>query len=190
MDTETARHNESASAFLRRQHREIRSMLDEIPSLTGEAKQEMFDCLRRMLAIHETAEEQIVHPAVRRAGDAGERAVKERLAEEGAAKQALADLEKISTDDPQFDSKFTSFADDVLRHADAEEQENFPLLEAENDQDEMRRMAKLLETAERMAPTHPHPHGPDSALGNLVVGPFAAMADRVRDMLSTTKSSQ
>jgi hypothetical protein len=34
-----------------------------------------------------------------------------------------------------------------------------------------------------MAPTHAHPHGPNSAIGNMVVGPFAAMVDKVRDKL-------
>ena len=29
----------------------------------------------------------------------------------------------------------------------------------------------------------PHPHGPSGPVGNLLVGPFAAMVDKVRDAL-------
>jgi hypothetical protein len=35
--------------------------------------------------------------------------------------------------------------------------------------------------AEGMAPTRPHKAAPESAVGNLLVGPFVAMVDRVRD---------
>jgi hypothetical protein len=35
-----------------------------------------------------------------------------------------------------------------------------------------------------MAPTHPHPHGPTSGIGNQLVGPFVAMVDKVRDKLA------
>ncbi len=45
------------------------------------------------------------------------------------------------------------------------------------------------ETAEKMAPTHPHAHGPTSAVGNLVVGPFVAVADTVGDALRGNKAS-
>jgi hypothetical protein len=37
--------------------------------------------------------------------------------------------------------------------------------------------------AEALAPTHPHPRGPDSALGNIAVGPMVAVGDRTRDAL-------
>jgi hypothetical protein len=42
-------------------------------------------------------------------------------------------------------------------------------------------MAARVESVQAMAPTHPN--GPNSAVGNLLVGPFAAMADKVRDKL-------
>jgi hypothetical protein len=44
-------------------------------------------------------------------------------------------------------------------------------------------MTSELEVAEAMAPTHPHKMAPESAAGNLLVGPFVAMVDRVRDAL-------
>jgi hypothetical protein len=35
--------------------------------------------------------------------------------------------------------------------------------------------------AKKVAPTHPHPHAPNSPPGNLAVGPVLALVDRVRD---------
>ena len=69
------------------------------------------------------------------------------------------------------------------RHATAEEQLELPLLRSSSEPEQLRQLAEMVRTAEAMAPTHPHPHGPDGALGNLVVGPFVAVADRVRDAL-------
>ncbi len=43
--------------------------------------------------------------------------------------------------------------------------------------------APALKAAEATAPTHPHP-GTESATANAAVGPFAAIADRVRDAMS------
>jgi hypothetical protein len=37
--------------------------------------------------------------------------------------------------------------------------------------------------AEKFAPTHAHRMAPESAVGNLLVGPFVAMVDRVRDAI-------
>jgi hypothetical protein len=45
-------------------------------------------------------------------------------------------------------------------------------------------MTGAIKVAERMAPTHPHPHGPDGPIGNLLVGPFVGMVDRVRDAIA------
>jgi hypothetical protein len=45
-------------------------------------------------------------------------------------------------------------------------------------------------TAEMVAPTHAHRFAPESATGNLLLGPAVALFDRVRDMLATTPSAR
>ena len=42
-------------------------------------------------------------------------------------------------------------------------------------------LGKRYVKAKEAAPTHPHPHAPDSPPGNVVLGPVAALVDRVRD---------
>jgi len=174
----------TATDVLRLQHEQVKFMFGQMEELTGDARRELFDCLRTTLAVHETAEEEVVHPRAKRISDAAQQAVQARLDEESEAKQVLSNLEKLGVDDGKFDELFTEFRSAVLRHAEAEESEIFPLLEANVDRQELEQMAEALLVAEEMAPTHPHPHGPESALGNLMVGPFVAVADKVRDKLA------
>jgi hypothetical protein len=178
-----AQMTQTATQLLRDQHTQVKGMFQQLDAASGTARAELFDCLRATLAVHETAEEMVVHPMARRFGDEGERIVTARLHEEDQAKQALADLERMGTDAPGFDGHFNSFRAAVLAHAEAEERELFPLLDARCDHEQLTSMAQRIVTAEKMAPTHAHPHGPNTAVGHLLVGPFAAMVDKVRDAL-------
>ncbi len=173
----------TATELLRDQHNEAKRLFSEVVARDGEARGDAFQCLVRLLAVHETAEEEVVYPVLTKAAPDGEELANARRAEEDAAKDELSQLEKLGTDSPDFEGKFKTFRDAVLHHADQEEQLVFPRLEKYKDADELEKMAKALETAEAMAPTHPHPHGPESAIGNMIVGPFVAIADRVRDAL-------
>jgi hypothetical protein len=71
----------------------------------------------------------------------------------------------------------------VLLHAQAEEQNEFELLGEILDQQQLERMRKAVAFAERVAPTRPHP-GIQSAVANVLAGPFVSMLDRVRDAMS------
>jgi hemerythrin superfamily protein len=169
--------------YLTTQHDLIKAMFDEVLPVTGEEREKAFHALRRMLAVHETAEEEIVHPRARQALDGGEDVVKARLREEHEAKQDLTELEKLDVDSPLFATKFTQLREDVLAHAEHEEKEEFGRLRLELDAAELRRMANVVELAELLAPTRPHP-GVESAKANLIVGPFVAMLDRARDAIN------
>jgi hemerythrin superfamily protein len=174
----------TATELLRQQHESVKKMFREFDQATGEQRQEIFDCLRGMLAMHETAEEMIVYPELRHIGDSGERIAEARIAEESDAKKVLADLEKRGVDGEGFDTEFASFRTAVLQHAEAEETEVFPTLEANLDVQKLREMADAILVAESVAPTRAHPHGPNSALGNLLLGPFVALVDQVRDKIA------
>jgi hemerythrin superfamily protein len=177
----------TATELLRKQHDVVKGMFEQLDAATGEQRVEIFDRLRATLAVHETAEEMILHPAGRLAGDDGDRVVEARLAEEAEAKSALAELEKLGPDGDGFDVKLVTFKQSVLAHAEAEENELFPLIEANTPIEKQRTMATAITSVEKIAPTHPHPHGPESAIGNTLVGPFASMVDRVRDALAGQK---
>ena len=170
-------------AFLVAQHQQIKDLFERVTAARGEERREAFTSLRRLLAVHETAEEEVVHPRAREALDDGDEIVDARLQEENEAKQTLATLEKLDVDSSEFEKLFQELQADVLLHAASEEEKEFGRLADELDGDQLARMQKAVELAEATAPTRPHP-GVESAKANLLAGPFAAMLDRARDLLT------
>lgn len=165
--------------LLKRQHAHIRDLFDSVESATGQERRQRFEELRRFLAVHETAEEMVVHPRAR-LGEGGNDVVDARLAEEHSAKEVLSRLDTMELSDPDFTPTLAQLRSEVLEHADSEEQEEFPLLEADTDERTRALMAAAVQAAEAIAPTHPHP-GAESATVNLMVGPLASVVDRTRD---------
>lgn len=174
-----------AVTLLIQQHDLIRDLFDQVELATPSTRGAAFEPLVRLLAVHETAEEIIVHPVVRTCGTDGEAITRARLAEEDSAKKVLAELERLDPASLEFIHLFDEMRAAVLRHAELEEREAFPLLVRMKDRDELERMAAGIRLAETVAPTHAHAGAPESALGNLAVGPFIAIADRVRDLFRT-----
>jgi hypothetical protein len=169
--------------FLKEQHDQIRMGFSEVISSQGEQKQNAFYALRRLLAVHETAEEEIVHPAARKELPAGDSIVQARLEEENQAKKLLSELEDLDVNSIEFDVRFTTLRDAVLAHAQFEEIQEFEPLGNLLNQEQLDRMRKAVTFAESVAPTRPHA-GVESAVANMLAGPFAAMVDRARDAIS------
>jgi hemerythrin superfamily protein len=170
-------------SFLKEQHQQIREGFTEVQAATGAEREAAFYALRRLLAVHETAEEEIVHPAARRRIPNGEDVVRARLHEENEAKQVLAALEDMPVDSQEFERMFGELELAVVAHAAAEEREEFEVLSSTLDQSRLESMQRAVNFMESVAPTRPHP-GVESATANLLVGPFASMLDRARDALS------
>lgn len=168
--------------FLKAQHALIEDMFDEVLSASDtEARETAFVALRQLLAVHETAEEMIVHPRVR--GQGGDELVDARLHEEHDSKEQLSSIEKLDIDSKEFIAELTKLRDAVLEHAEHEENEEFTHLERDLDANERELMTKAVQAAEAIAPTRPHP-GVESAKLNFAVGPFASLLDRARDLIS------
>ena len=170
-------------SFLKAQHVQIKTLLQQVSGSKGPQRQETFDQLRRLLAVHETAEEEVVHPRARRELSDGDEVVSARLAEEHSGKQALADIEKLDVDSAEFEEKFRVLREEIIKHAEAEEHEEFEQLAAEMDDAALTRMRNAVKIAEAVAPTRPHA-GAETPVANLLVGPFASMMDRTRDLLA------
>jgi hemerythrin superfamily protein len=170
--------------FLKGQHDLIKDMFEEVFSASdAKAREKAFVELRQLLAVHETAEEMVVHPRARNEIADGDDIVDARLHEEHEAKQQLSKLEGMDIDSKGFLDELTKFRDAVVEHAEAEEEEEFNKLHRKLDSDDLGRMAKAVLAAEAIAPTRPHP-GVESAKANFAVGPFASMLDRARDAIS------
>lgn len=169
--------------YLKSQHETIRQAFTAtLDAADAGSRQEAFTRLRTLLAVHETAEEMMVHPRVRRKVEGGNAVVDARLAEEHDSKVALSEMEKLDIDSAEFGKALIHLQAAVLEHAEKEESEEFPLLTENLEPEELERMAVAVQVAERIAPTHPHP-GVESAAVNFAVGPFASLLDRARDAL-------
>jgi hemerythrin superfamily protein len=169
--------------FLKAQHNLIEDMFDQVLLASDpEAREKPFVQLRQLLAVHETAEEMIVHPRVRREVDGIDSIVDARLEEEHDAKELLSSIEKMDITSQEFIEELTKLRDAVLDHAQHEETYEFPKLQKELDADELKRLGAAVRAAEAIAPTRPHP-GVESAKLNFAVGPFASMLDRARDLI-------
>ncbi|MEU3186269.1 hemerythrin domain-containing protein [Streptomyces sp. NPDC006923] len=167
-------------ALLIRQHGDIRNLFDEVEAATGAERRDAFHRLVALLAVHETAEEEVVHPFARRAFPGGADVVKDRLEEERAAKETLSDLDSMDTDDAEFLPRLRALRTDVQEHARAEERYEFTHIRRSTDVTGLAAMAKAVRAAEAMAPTRPHP-GVESGVANAVLGPVAALMDRTKD---------
>ncbi|NYI03786.1 hemerythrin domain-containing protein [Allostreptomyces psammosilenae] len=163
------------------QHARIRDLFTDVKSAEGEHKQQAFDELRALLAVHETAEEMVLRPVAKKA--AGEAEVDARNHEEEEANKVLAQLEDMDVSSPEFDALLVDFERSVIDHAEQEEREEFPAVLQECDEAQRGKMGARLRTVERIAPTHPHPTAAGSPAAQWTVGPFASLVDRTKDAL-------
>ncbi|MBT2421875.1 hemerythrin domain-containing protein [Streptomyces sp. ISL-22] len=180
--------NDDVVTLLMQQHNHIRDLFAEVENAPANDRAEAFRRLVRFLAVHETAEEEVVHPSARRAFEDGEQVVDDRLEEERTAKEKLSRLDDMSTDDPGFMPMLQELRADVLQHAASEEQYEFPRLREKAGAQQLAMMATAVRAAEAMAPTRPHP-GVETAAENLAVGPMAAVVDRTRDAVRKVMSN-
>ncbi|MBO3739514.1 hemerythrin domain-containing protein [Actinoplanes flavus] len=161
------------------QHNEIKDLFAEVKSTTGDDRERAFHRLVRLLAVHESAEELVVHPASRQHSSG---AVADAcMREEGDAKRELTNLYALGTDAPAFDEVFAEFERAVIAHATHEEQQEFPILRRNADPAKLRRMAGAVRAAEAVSPTRPHAGVGESAKTMMLAGPPMALFDRMRD---------
>ncbi len=164
----TVRTDQDVVDVLIAQHERIVTVLARLRMGGGE-KRERFAELVRLLAVHESAEEEIVHPVARRADFGGDDVTKPLRKQENDAKLALADLYDLGVDHPEFDGRLAEFADAVTEHAAREESEEFPLLREQLSTRQLHRMGESVRAAETLTPP-----------GQLT-GPPLAVFDRMRD---------
>src|SRR4029079_7618758 len=87
---------------VRRQHETIRRLFDDVSNAAPAGRGAAFQPLVRLLAVHETAEEMVVYPALLLAGSEARAVVRARKSEEDQAKKQLAELEGMDASSRQF----------------------------------------------------------------------------------------
>jgi iron-sulfur cluster repair protein YtfE (RIC family) len=170
-------------------HKEVKQLFSAMETATGEHRRDLFDQLREQLVRHEVAEEEIVRPLTRKYVPGGDMIADARIAEESAAERLLKVLEKTSFDSAEWNRDLAELRNSVLLHAAEEESDEFPLLRQHVEDKDLVRYGDVFETAKKVAPTHPHPNAPNTAAGNLALGPIAAIVDRARDIVHKALAS-
>lgn len=172
---------EDILTLLRRDHEVAESLLQRFDGLAAGGRDEYFCEVVHTLVGHEVAEEMVLYPTIRHEGSTGGDVADARLAEQAQAEELLAEMEHDDTSSAAFAGKFTKLRKSVLDHAKAEESTVFPLLESSTSSEDRQELGSRYIKAKDRAPTHPHPHAPDTSPGNKLLGPVAAMFDRARD---------
>src|SRR3954451_14418845 len=102
-------------AILLEQHQRIRELFAHVKGASGEHKQQAFDELRALLAVHETAEEMVLRPVTNDA--AGKAVADARNQEEPHANEVRKKLEKLHVPSSDFDALLADFEKSVDSHA-------------------------------------------------------------------------
>ena len=185
MTTDTT--SQDLAAAIKADHELVKQLFADIKG--GRDGVQAWEALVRALAVHETAEEEILYPTVRsKGGEEMKSVVEKRLAEEDEAKKLLVDMEKLGPTGDGFGEMLAKLEQAVVAHAEAEEREVLPVL-AKVDESMMHALATAYHAAKALAPTHPHKSAPESAIGNMAVGPVMAVVDRTRDLVRDAMKS-
>lgn len=166
--------------LLMEDHRLVEQRLKEFDSAGASSRGELFWKLTNDLVRHEVAEELVVYPRLRDLPGGGAIA-DARIGEQSEAEEQLAKMEKMDAESPEFVPELATLKVAVLKHAKAEEETAFALLRTGVSPEEQIELGMRYVKAKEAAPTHPHPHAPDTPPGNVLLGPVAALIDRVRD---------
>lgn len=166
----------------------IRDLFAAVLTSAGPERREAFEDLVRLLAVHETAEEEVVHPALRLAMPDGQAIVDARLEEERRAKELLQELDGMDVEDDRFLPLFVRLRKAVIDHAMYEQHYEFNRIRQHLPAAQRAMMRGLVKAAEATAPTHAHP-GAEGAAANLLLGPPLALIDRVRDVIREARKS-
>lgn len=168
-------------AMLTRQHQQIRRQFVKA-ALPGPGRRRAFEALRRLLAVHEGAEEAHVHPVVRKVARGGKQLVNARLAEEKQAKRLLRELERVGPSGAGYLATLRQLRSAVLHHATREEAEEFPLLREGVSTLRRRSLSWESKVTQALGPTRPHPRV-NTELANKLAAPLAGPWDRARDLV-------
>jgi hemerythrin superfamily protein len=174
---------QNAIELLTADHAEVEQMFRQLESgVQGPARDQLVGDVIRELSIHAAIEEQVVYPAMRKALPDGETLVQEAIDEHQRVKETLAAIEKADAP-AEREPLLVRLMGDVRHHVDEEETELFPKLQASVGRDELQELGAKLAAAKKLAPTHPHPHAPNTPPGNIVGNAAAAVIDKARDAL-------
>ncbi len=129
-----------ATALLQSQHRKVEALLKKLESGRSEAGPLLED-LADNLAAHMAIEQELFYPRVKEV-DAD--LVNESYEEHSVAELALKRLLATDPEDDSFSARVTTLKELIEHHVEEEEQELFPSVEEQIDEDELAQLGKIM----------------------------------------------
>jgi hemerythrin superfamily protein len=176
-----------AITLLKNDHKTVEALFKRFEKAGDHAfaeKRAVVDEIIEELAVHAAIEEQLFYPVTRATVPETEDIALESLEEHHIVKWVLSELDSMDPEHERFDAKVSVLMENVRHHVKEEEEEYFPKVRDELGRNALADLGDAMIKAKAVAPTHPHPRSPDTPPGNLLVGPTAAVVDRVGDAAS------
>jgi hemerythrin superfamily protein len=171
------------TTIIENDHREIERLFDAYRTGPATERQHVADRIRVALAQHAAAEEILVYPTLRRTAEDGDAMAEHSIEEHQEIKRLLAELDDLSAGDPAQGATLAELERAVAEHVQEEEDAVLPALRGRTDPERRERLGELFEDAKPLLPTRPHPAVPGTASAQLLAGPLASIADRIRDFV-------
>ena len=135
--------------LLNEDHDRVEELFATVKANEDGNNKDTFSKIQQELELHTHVEEQIFYPHLLENGDEElQKIVREGLEEHGQVKTLLSEIAELSGDDDQFKAKLKVLIENVEHHVQEEEDEMFPMVEDQIDEQMRARLGDLI-TAEK-----------------------------------------
>ncbi len=119
-----------AIALLKQDHRTVSALFEEFEKAEEEEQSAIAQRVCQLLTVHATIEEELLYPAAKQAfeDEESEDLVNEAEVEHGSAKELIAKIEGMTSDDEHFKATVKVLGEYIKHHVKEEEGELFPEL--------------------------------------------------------------
>jgi hemerythrin-like domain-containing protein len=127
--------------MLREDHEKVKELFERFEDADEGEQQEIANTAMQEIQVHSTLEEELFYPAAREvleqeSEEEGE-VLDESLEEHHVVDLIMAELRKMRSNDERFKAKFTVMAENVKHHIEEEENELFPKVEGQLEDEDL-----------------------------------------------------
>jgi hemerythrin superfamily protein len=186
-----SRRQDDAISLLKADHKSVEELFTRFEAAGPRAlktKRSLVDRMIAELSVHAAIEETVLYPAARSEVPDAESEVLEALEEHHVVKWELSELEGMAPDDERFTAKVTVLTETVRHHVKEEESTLFPALRKHLTRARLVELGEELAQRKSLAPTRPHPRGPDTPPQAVAVDAVAGALDKARDLVRSVRS--
>jgi len=165
-------------------HKKVDALFETmLGSGSEQSKQEALNETVISLSEHSVAEEVLLYPAIRKAGNNAPQLVDHALDEHQTAKDLLEKIRKMKPSDSDFPATLKELVEGVRHHVKEEESTILPLLQRIISDEDLVTMGEHFNYAKKVAPPVPHPGAPNKPPFNVVMAPISTFLDKIKQVV-------